>query len=361
MFALATKHLLISQLSLVFLSAMAAAAVQLPFPLHPCSADAFLEQQGCLNDEEVINDKYRYNRVRKLNTGGSATVFEAVDMCTGRLVAVKRVRATEELELRLRKEFEIQQECAHPNIVAALDFIKGHRHVYLVQELMTGGDLYEHIAAGKEMSELKAIAIIRAVLSALAYLHAREIVHGDIKVENVMLNANGEVKITDFGFACTTYAKHETTMGTKEYMSPEMLQYGRGNIDLKAADIWAAGILLFTLLSVKGVVYQFPWARADVSDTSFKAYRDGSRIIRPPWRRFPAATQLLLENMLCLDPERRWSAAECFYFLEKNYPTCLTPPASPSPTPSCLVVEEKSGDEKKKSPQPPACAATNFG
>eukprot|EP00124_Ichthyophonus_hoferi_P000595 Ihof_evm6s23 gene=Ihof_evmTU6s23 len=96
-----------------------------------------------------LGGKHRFNCIRKLNTDMYSAVYEAVDMENGKHVAIKIVKRTSNNEPRLRQEFEVQQSIVHPNIANIFGYRAGHHHIYLMQELLTGGDLYEAVTSSK--------------------------------------------------------------------------------------------------------------------------------------------------------------------------------------------------------------------
>jgi serine/threonine protein kinase len=174
------------------------------------------------------------------------------------------------------------------------------------------------------VTEAKAIHWIRGALQGLVYLHERGIVHRDVKMENVALAADGSVKLIDFGYASAWDYVSKYTPGTEEYIAPELFtRQPDSACDLRKADVWAAGILLFTLLTAAMDRCVFPWTRADDKSESFKAYRSTGEVPRRPWASFSNTARFLLLNMLKVDPRERCTAAEALAFVNDHWPVAV--------------------------------------
>lgn len=172
------------------------------------------------------------------------------------------------------------------------------------------------------MTEAKAMDWMRGVLQGLVYLHECGIAHRDVKLENAALTSDGQVKLIDFGYASVWNAVSKYTPGTEEYISPEQLSRPSKGlpVNLCKADVWAAGILLFTLLTAPTNECDFPWTRADDSSESFRAYRLTGELKRRPWAGFSNAARFLVLNMLMCDPQQRCTAAEALAFINEHWP-----------------------------------------
>ena len=146
-----------------------------------------------------------------------AVVWKAKDRASGVQVALKEVSkcSMKQDEINnLRDEMRISRMVgSHDHIVYMKEFVENKDHYYLVFELMTGGELFDHIVDSPQghFTEKKAVDIMRQLLKALAYLHGKKIAHRDMRPENILLQHAGEnpiLKITDFGFACTVEGDH---------------------------------------------------------------------------------------------------------------------------------------------------------
>ena len=208
-----------------------------------------------------IKNAYELDRAKrdaKLGYGSYAIVWKAKDRASGVQFALKE---TDKRSLRrdeidnLRDEVRISRLVgSHDHIVYMKEFVENKDSCYLVFELMTGGELFDHIVDSPQghFTEKKAVDIMRQLLKALAYLHGKKIAHRDMRPENILLQHAGEnpiLKITDFGFACTVEGDHALwgLCGAPGYVAPEILKekkgYGLG------VDMWSMGVILYILLT----------------------------------------------------------------------------------------------------------------
>jgi len=162
--------------------------------------------------------------------------------------ALKRVSKRSVLELEMQQpiqlEREILSECCHPLIVRLITTFQDEHSVYFLMESLTGGDLFTAIRDIGRINEEQALFFIASVVLAIEYLHSRGIMYRDLKPENVMLQANGYLKLVDMG-CCSRKARSYTFVGTPEYLAPEViLGAGYG----KAADWWSVGVVAYEII-----------------------------------------------------------------------------------------------------------------
>jgi hypothetical protein len=194
----------------------------------------------------------RYEIVAKIGSGGSADVYEALDGQSGRDVALKVVDERGAVAGRVVREVEAARALDHPGIVALLDFFTDGRRSFLVWELVRGQSLAEF--AG-ELRDDEAVLAAAQLCDALAYAHARGVVHRDVKPQNVMVDRHGVVKVMDFGIArlsdADTLTAEGELLGTVAYMSPEQAAGRRVG---PPTDVYSAGVLLYELLAGRNPV-----------------------------------------------------------------------------------------------------------
>jgi serine/threonine protein kinase len=158
----------------------------------------------------------------------------------------------QDMKEQIQEEIRIQCSMKHPNIAQVVDVFEDDCHLYVVIEHLLKGDLFDVLynEHSDPMSEKEASEIFRDMIEGIAHLHANNIIHRDIKLENILMNEDGHVKIIDFGSAvdwlrCKDPEEFRVVCGTREYMAPEMLK--EKTYDAKV-DIWSCGVLLYELL-----------------------------------------------------------------------------------------------------------------
>ncbi len=219
--------------------------------------------ENCMTEliGKIFDRKYRVTRL--IGEGGMGSVYEAEHTVIQRKVAVKVMHnefsKMPEVVERFFREAQASSAIGHPNIIEVFDVgIEEDGAVFIVMELLTGEPLLERLRRGELLSPETAVAIILQVLSALVVAHNKGIIHRDLKPDNVFLSVDArgrhEVKLLDFGIAKVQGAldgdqgltKTGTVLGTPNYMSPEQAR-GR-DVDARI-DIWAAGVMLYQMLS----------------------------------------------------------------------------------------------------------------
>jgi serine/threonine-protein kinase len=190
--------------------------------------------------------------IQVLNSGGTATVYLGIDLYTGLPVAVKELKANMFKSDFVRKKFieEANQYLYmdHPNIVKLKDFIVTEENHYLVMEYVDGKNLYDYMTTVTGPLPIQNVALLlNEVLSALSYVHDRNLIHLDIKPSNIMLSNSNSVKLVDFGISQDDKStRSENPIGSPAYMSPE--QVDGQEIDFQS-DIYSTGISMFELLT----------------------------------------------------------------------------------------------------------------
>ncbi|XP_062210718.1 serine/threonine-protein kinase ATG1c-like isoform X2 [Phragmites australis] len=195
-----------------------------------------------------------YELVRPIGSGAYSQVWLGRHRVRDTEVAVKEI-AMERLSSKLREsllsEVDILRRIRHPNIITLYDSIKDHGKIYLILEYCRGGDLHAYLQRHKRVSEAVAKHFIRQLASGLQMLRDNNVVHRDLKPQNILLvenNENSMLKIADFGFAkfLQPFALAETLCGSPLYMAPEVMQAQK--YDAKA-DLWSVGVILYQLVT----------------------------------------------------------------------------------------------------------------
>lgn len=201
-----------------------------------------------------INGRYKIKEL--IGGGGMSNVYLAHDMILDRDIAIKILRYDfsneEELRRRFQREALSTTSLAHPNIVNIFDVGEDDSIHYLVMEYVPGKTLKDYIIDHSPVSPERAVEIMKQLASALAHAHHNQIVHRDIKPQNILMDAEGNVKITDFGIAmalsATSYTQTNSVLGTVHYLSPEQARGGTAN---KKSDIYSLGIVMYELITGK--------------------------------------------------------------------------------------------------------------
>ncbi|XP_017263234.1 MAP/microtubule affinity-regulating kinase 3a isoform X13 [Kryptolebias marmoratus] len=193
-----------------------------------------------------------YRPLKTIGKGNFAKVKLARHILTGREVAIKIIDKTQLNPNSLQKlfrEVRIMKILNHPNIVKLFEVIETERTLYLVMEYASGGEVFDYLVAHGRMKEKEARAKFRQIVSAVQYCHQKHIVHRDLKAENLLLDADMNIKIADFGFSneFTLGNKLDTFCGSPPYAAPELFQGKK--YDGPEVDVWSLGVILYTLVS----------------------------------------------------------------------------------------------------------------
>ncbi|XP_043850808.1 LOW QUALITY PROTEIN: hormonally up-regulated neu tumor-associated kinase [Dromiciops gliroides] len=227
------------------------------------SAGSFLPPWVSAVSREQLRDFQHNKRVgnyligsRKLGEGSFAKVREGLHVLTGEKVAVKiidkkRAKKDTYVTKNLRREGQIQQMIRHPNITQLLDILETENSYYLVMELCPGGNLMHKIYEKKRLEEHETRRYIRQLILAVEHLHRAGVVHRDLKIENLLLDEDNNIKLIDFGLS--NYAgilgysdPFSTQCGSPAYAAPELLarkKYG------SKIDVWSIGVNMFAMLT----------------------------------------------------------------------------------------------------------------
>ncbi|WP_307725164.1 Stk1 family PASTA domain-containing Ser/Thr kinase [Kurthia zopfii] len=198
----------------------------------------------------------RYKILEMIGGGGMSTVYLAHDMILNRDVAMKVLRYTlndeEESHRRFQREALSATSLNHPNIVSIFDVGEDEEDSlqYIVMEYVKGMTLKQYIVEYAPLAPTRCVEIMTQLTSAIGMAHQNQIIHRDIKPQNILMDEDGNVKITDFGIAmaltATSFTKTNSVLGTVHYLSPEQ---ARGGIATKKSDIYSLGIVLYELLT----------------------------------------------------------------------------------------------------------------
>src|ERR687888_1836967 len=247
----------------------------------------------------------RYKIVRKLGSGGMANVYLAEDQELGRRVAIKilndRHAGDEQFVERFRREAKNAAGLSHPNIVSIYDRGEAEGTYYIAMEYLDGRSLKELILSRGPAPVHVTIDYTRQILAALRFAHRHGIVHRDIKPHNVLVDAEGRLKVTDFGIARSGPSQMTevgSIIGTAQYLSPEQAR-GAG-VD-HTSDIYSVGIVLYEMLT--GTVPFTGETPLEIAMKHLSSVPQPPSEIRPE---IPRDLDLIVIRALAKDPRDRY-------------------------------------------------------
>lgn len=259
------------------------------------------------SDEHVLS---RYELGRTLGDGNFAIVRQAKLKNSSSEYAMKiidkpKLKGKEHM---VENEIEIMKDCHQPNIVKLYEEYETHDKIYLVMELVKGGDLFDAITQSVKFGEVDSAHMVKDLCNALFYLHSRSIVHRDLKPENLLVHRNKDgtisIKLADFGLAMEVKEDIYTVCGTPTYVAPEILsEIGYG----LEVDMWAVGVICYILLC------GFPPFRSpDRNQTElFEFIKAGEyEFLSPYWDNVSSSAKDVIEHLLVVDRKRRFTAID---------------------------------------------------
>ena len=257
--------------------------------------------------------KYEIGRV--LGKGNFSKVRLAIDSTNGEKYANKIIDkallARDHLEDQIRREISILKVLRHKYVVQMREAFQTAKHMYVVMELVEGGELFDMVADKGRLTEDEARKYFQQLVVAIKYCHANKIAHRDLKLENLLLDRHGNLKISDFGLANMQATPDSSVMrtvcGTPNYVAPEVIRMNgqprsAQNVERQTgyngftADVWSCGIILFIMLS----------GRQAFEDEDLRALFN--KIERGQYqmsRYIPDGPRSLIEKMLHTDPAQR--------------------------------------------------------
>lgn len=253
----------------------------------------------------------RYEIMKKIGDGNFAIVHKCRMANTSSEFAMKIIdkgimKGKEDM---IENEIAIMRLCRHPNIIRLVEEFETLENIYLVLELVRGGDLFDAITESVRYDESVASSLIQDLASPIAYLHARNIVHRDVKPENCLLerhpNGKLQIKLADFGLAMEVTKPIFQVCGTPTYVAPEILVEGGGNGYGLEVDNWAVGVIAYILLC------GFPPFRSPNRDQNqlFDIIVRGEyEFISPYWDDISQGAMDLIRQLLVINPKKRLTA-----------------------------------------------------
>jgi serine/threonine-protein kinase Chk2 len=269
-----------------------------------------------LHEMEEGGPQKDYDIREVLGTGNFATVKLAIHKATGEKYAIKIIdkkkfllSSSSRRKNTLMDEVNILKRVSHPNIISIKDVYESSQKLYLVLELVTGGELFDRILTAGRFDEDKAREFFIQMLQAVDYLHEQNIVHRDLKPENILLKSKTEdiIKISDFGLSRVfneNASMMKTMCGTPQYVAPEVLTDAQSEGYGPACDLWSLGVILYILLSGK-----FPF-KNDSTGAVYEQIKTANFVFDNDWDNISEEAKDLIRHLLTVDPKKRWTAKE---------------------------------------------------
>ena len=274
----------------------------------------------------------KYKKIRLLGKGGFARCYELFDEETHKSYAVKIIKKTSLIKSRTKQklisEIKIHKSLNHENIVKFEHYFEDAENVYVLLELCYNQTLHELVKRRKKLTELEAQYYVFYIVKTLQYLHNLKIIHRDLKLANIFLTENMQIKLGDFGLATQLEFDGErkrSLCGTPNYIAPEILNGKTGHSF--EVDIWCIGIILYILLIGKP-----PFETNNALET-YKRIKS-KNFSFPQGERISIPAKELIESILVTEPYKRPSLQE---ILESDFMTMGTsiPQSLPQSTLAC--------------------------
>lgn len=244
----------------------------------------------------------RYELGRMLGQGTFAKVYHARNLASNQSVAIKVIDKEKVLRVgmieQIKREISVMRLVRHPNVVQLHEVMASKNKIYFAMEYVRGGELFSRVARGR-LKEYVARKYFQQLIGAVDFCHSRGVYHRDLKPENLLVDENGNLKVTDFGLSALKECQKQdgllhTTCGTPAYVAPEIIN--KKGYDGAKADIWSCGVILFVLLAG-----YLPFHDANLMEM----YRKISRcdVKYPLW--FSSDVRRLLSRLLDPNPNTR--------------------------------------------------------
>lgn len=264
-------------------------------------------------EELSLEAKYQFVGGRKILGRGATGVVRLATCqeCPSLLVAIKEFRKRRREEplsdylRRLCDEYGIATSLTHENVCQTIDIVRHNHRWYEVMEYCEQGDMFAFIHR-RNLSEEELDGCFKQLVLGVNYLHSNGIAHRDLKLENLLIDAKGTLKIADFGISEVFRSnpsdcnhKSRGLCGSTPYIAPE--EYTNEEYDARQVDVWSMAIIYFAML-----FHGVPWLVADpIRDVQFKKYMEGGIDAIEPFSRLPSGPRSLLRRMLLVDPAER--------------------------------------------------------
>lgn len=266
-----------------------------------------------MSEQEVILNG-RYKLLERVGSGGMAAVYKAQDLLLGRIVAIKMLHpgfaGDEEFLRRFRQEAFSAASLQHPNIVIVHDIGQDGQKQYIVMEFVQGLTLKQIIrqynAQGQEMPIQRVLDLSVQICAGIGYAHRANLVHCDVKPQNVLVTRDDRIKVADFGIAramseASQQIQDEDLWGTPQYFSPEQ---AAGNRPTPASDVYSIGVMMFEMLSGR-----LPFMAESQTALALKHMQERPPMISEFNPSVPEQLEMIVDKVLSKEPAGRYRTA----------------------------------------------------
>ena len=282
----------------------------------------------------VLNKRYRL--LSPLGAGGMAVVYKAQDLALGRLVAVKILRepltGDPDFLARFQQEARAAANLAHPNIVTVHDFGRDGGRNYIVMEFIEGHDLKTLIKESGPFRMERALDLTIQICAGIGYAHRAGLVHCDVKPQNMLVTADGRLKVTDFGIAraLASLQPGETTdvvWGSPQYYSPEQ---AAGESPTPASDVYSIGVVMYEMLAGR-----LPFVASTQQALAMMHLRDEPPRLTLFNPALPETLERIVHKVLAKEPSARYRTADqlgriLISYRERGFEATGAQPAAPN-------------------------------
>ncbi|XP_038987681.1 CBL-interacting protein kinase 8-like isoform X4 [Phoenix dactylifera] len=265
----------------------------------------------------VVRKVGKYEVGRTIGAGTFAKVKFAQNTESGESVAMKVLdRATiikHKMVDQIKREIFIMKLVRHPHVVRLYEVLASRTKIYIILEFITGGELFDKIVHHGKLSEADARRYFQQLVDGVDYCHSKGVYHRDLKPENLLLDSQGNLKISDFGLSAVSaqgVSLLHTTCGTPNYVAPEVLSHK--GYDGAVADTWSCGVILYVLMAG-----YLPFDEVDLTTLYNKIEK--AEFSCPSW--FSVGAKSLIHRILDPNPASRIRIEEirCHEWFRKNY------------------------------------------
>lgn len=251
--------------------------------------------------EMVVRKVGKYEVGRTIGEGNFAKVKFAQNTESGESVAMKVLDRSTILKHKMvdqiKREISIMKLVRHPNVVRLYEVLASRTKIYIILEFITGGELFDKIVHHGRLSENESRRYFQQLIDGVDYCHSKGVYHRDLKPENLLLDSEGNLKISDFGLSALPgegVSLLRTTCGTPNYVAPEVLSHK--GYDGAVADVWSCGVILYVLMAG-----YLPFDEIDL--TTLYSKIDKAEFSCPSF--FPVGAKSLIHRILDPNPETR--------------------------------------------------------